>query len=96
MSRPIKLTITIVGFILLLLALAFFCLAIGKGFSHEEKPSPSVVVFINENDSIVNELQMDVKHLSDLIEEIESDSITININKVPRHSNIKQKHYLSY
>jgi hypothetical protein len=92
MSRPIKLTIAIVGVILLLLAFAFFCIAIGKGFSHEEKPSPSVVVFINENDSIVNELQMDVKRLTDLIEEMKSDSITICVNKVPRHSNIKQKH----
>ncbi|MBR3758219.1 MAG: hypothetical protein IKK62_07330 [Bacteroidaceae bacterium] len=89
MSRPIKLTIAIVGGILLLLSLGLFCIAIGKGFSHEEKLSPSVVVFFNENDSIVNELQMDVKRLTDLIEEMKSDSITICVNKVPRHNNIK-------
>ena len=78
-----------VGGILLILAFVFFCIAIGKGFSHEEKSSPSVVVFINENDSIVNELQMDVKRLTDLIEDMESDSITICVNKVPRHNNTK-------
>ena len=82
--------ITIVGIILLLLAIVFFCIAIGKGFSHEESPSPSVVVLINENDSIIDKLQMDVNRLTNLIEKMESDSITICVNKVPRHSNSKQ------
>ena len=95
MSRPIKLAIAIVGGVLLLFALAFFCIAIWKGFSHEENPSPLVVVFINENDNIVNELQMDVKRLTNLIEEMESDSITICVNKVPMHNNSKQKHFTS-
>ena len=95
MSRTVKLIIAIVGGVLLLLALAFFCIAIGKGCSHKENPSSPVVVFINENDSIVNELQMDVRRLSDLIEEMESDSITICVNKVPRHNNSKHKHFIS-
>ena len=32
---------------------------------------------------------MDLKRLTDLIEEIESNPITISVNKEPRHSNSK-------
>lgn len=91
MTKTIKIIIAISGITLLLVAIATFGIAVYKGICNEEKQPPSVVVYINENDSIVNQLQMDVKRLSELLEKMESDSIIVSINKVKKNKDIEDK-----
>lgn len=91
MTKTIKIIIAISGIALLLVAIVTFGIAAYKGICNEEKQPPSVVVYINENDSIVNQLQMDVKRLSELLEKMESDSIIVSINKVTKNKDIEDK-----
>lgn len=91
MTKTIKVIIAITGIVLLLGAIVTFCIAVYKGVCNEEKQPSSVVVYINENDSIVNQLQMDVKRLSELLEKMESDSIIVSINKVTKNKEIEDK-----
>lgn len=81
MTKTIKVIIAIMGVSLLLVAIVTFSIAVYKGICNEEKQPPSVVVYINENDSIVSQLQMDVKRLSGLLERMETDSLVITVSK---------------
>lgn len=90
MKKSAKVIIFFVGTFLVVLAVVMFIMAIVKGISHDEKQPPSVVVYLNENDSVVNQLMMDVKRLSDLLEKMESDSITVSINKVSKQETSKK------
>lgn len=91
MTKTIKLLFAIIGVLLLLVAITTFGIAVFKGINNEEKQPPSVIVYINENDSIVNQLQMDVQRLSELLEKMESDSIVVSINKVTKNKKIEDK-----
>lgn len=41
-------------------------------------------VYINENDSLVNQLQKDVTQLTKLLKDMQNDSMVITIDKVKR------------
>ena len=62
-----------------LIAVSFFVAAI---FTRDKLPETEsntlqIHVYINDNDSIVNKLQQDVSHLSNLIEGFQSDTLVI-------------------
>lgn len=67
------------SFVLGLIAASFFVAAI---FTKDKQPETKsdtlqIHVYINDNDSIVNQLQQDVSHLSNLIEGLQSDTLVI-------------------
>lgn len=74
------------SFVLGLIATSFFVAAI---FSKNKLPETKsdtlqIHVYINDNDSIVNQLQQDVSHLSNLIEGFQSDTLVIT-RTLPSH-----------
>ncbi len=81
MSKKINWISIAVGGILGILAIVTFLMAVIKGCGEEKAANPQIQVYINDNDSIVNQLQMDVNHLTELIEQMESDSIVVTVGK---------------
>lgn len=62
----------------LLAAICFVAAIFSKDKLHETKSDAvQVHVFINDNDSIINQLQRDVSHISNLIERLQSDTLVI-------------------
>lgn len=74
------------SFVLGLIAASFFVAAIFARNKLPETKSDTlqIHVFINDNDSIVNQLQQDVSHLSNLIEGFQSDTLVITRRR-PSH-----------
>lgn len=70
--------------ILIMLAILFISIAIYKGCQEVPQNSTKMQVYINENDSLVNQLQKDVTQLTKLLKDMQNDSIVISIDSVKR------------
>lgn len=57
---------------------------------------PKVQVYINDNDSIVEQLQLDIKKLTELIERMETDSFTVEIKRMKKGSNSNNRNGFLY
>lgn len=68
--------------ILTILAILFFSIALYKGCQEMPKNNTKIQVYINENDSIVNQLQKDVIQLTELLKDAQNDSMIISIERV--------------
>lgn len=86
MSKKINWIAGVIGGILALMAVATFVIAVFRGFDDVTEATPKIHVYINNNDSIVNQLQMDVYHLTKLIEDMETDSVVVTVSKVKKES----------
>lgn len=86
MSKKINWIAGVIGGILALMAVATFVIAVFRGFDDVTEATPQIHVYINNNDSIVNQLQMDVYHLTKLIEDMETDSVVVTVSKVKKES----------
>lgn len=84
MSKKVNWIAGIIGSLLGLMALLTFILAVVKGCGETNTDIPKIQVYINDNDSIVNQLQMDVENLSKLLEKIETDSVVVTVSKTKR------------
>lgn len=84
MSKNVNWMAGIIGMLLGLTALLFFIIAVVKGCGESNTGSPKIQVYINDNDSIVNQLQMDVEKLSKLLEKMETDSVVVTVSKTKR------------
>lgn len=91
----IKKVAFIAGLLFAFFAAVFFVAAILKGCDSGDakiQPQPNsqkIQVYINNNDSIVNQLQSDITQLNELISEMREDSIMIVIkgySQSPPHS----------
>ena len=85
MGKTVKFWFCIVSGFLAVVAVIMFAIAILKGCQHQEVDRHPIHVYINNNDSIVNKLQMDVERLTKMIERMDSDSVVVEI----RHINKK-------
>ena len=72
--------------ILSILGVLFFGIAIFKGESTHDKTNAiqPIQVYINDNDSVIQQLQLDVEHLSSMLENMQNDSLVITVEKVKR------------
>lgn len=72
-----------IGFcsILAIVAVVSFSIAVWVGCS-AVKPEPKIQVYINGNDSIIQGLQTDVKHLSDILNKMQNDSIVVTVSRI--------------
>lgn len=72
--------------ILVVLALLFFGGAIGKGFCHEEPSNQvySVRVYVNDIDSIIEQLQNEVELLTTMIHDMQQDSLVISVSRIKK------------
>lgn len=84
MSKKVNWIAGIVGGILGLMALVTFIIAVVKGCGEANTDTPKIQVYINDNDSIVNQLQMDVENLSKLLEKMETDSVVVTVSKTKK------------
>ena len=66
------------------MALVLFIIAVVKGCGEANVDTSKIQVYINDNDSIVNQLQMDVEKLSKLLERMETDSVVVIVNRTKR------------
>lgn len=82
MSKKINWISIAVGGILGILAIVTFLMAVIKGCGEEKAANPQIQVYINDNDSIVNQLQMDVNHLTELIEQMDKDSLAVEVKRL--------------
>lgn len=55
-----------------------------------------VQVYINDNDSIVEQLKLDIKKLTELIERMETDSFTVEIKRMKKGSNSNNRNGFLY
>lgn len=65
-------------------AILFIYCAIYKGCQEVPQNKTEMRVYINENDSLVNQLQKDVTQLTKLLKDMQNDSMVITIDKVKR------------
>lgn len=84
MSKKVNWIAGIIGGLLGLMAILSFILAVVKGCYEPNTDTPKIQVYINDNDSIVNQLQMDVEKLSKLLEKMEADSVVVIVSKTKR------------
>ena len=70
--------------ILIMLAILFISIAIYKGCQEVPPNNTKMQVYINENDSLVNQLQKDVTQLTKLLKDMQNDSMVISIDSVKR------------
>ncbi|WP_308285170.1 hypothetical protein [Prevotella sp.] len=70
--------------ILIMLAILFISVAIYKGCQEVPQNNTKMQVYINENDSLVNQLQKDVTQLTKLLKDMQNDSMVITIDNVKR------------
>ena len=57
---------------------------------------PKVQVYINDNDSIVEQLQLDIKKLTELIVRMETDSFTVEIKRIKKGSDVNNRNGFLY
>lgn len=90
--ETIKKVAFISALILMFFAAVFFLAAILKGCDsadnkvQSQQNSQKIQVYINDNDSIVNQLQSDIIQLNELISEMREDSIMIVIKRYPKRN----------
>lgn len=95
--EKIKNVAFITALILVFFAAVFFVAAILKGCDNVEnevqsKPnSQKIQVYINDNDSIMNQLHSDIIQLNELISEMREDSIMIVIKRYPKSNPRSEK-----
>lgn len=65
-------------------AILFIYCTIYKGCQEVPQNKTEMRVYINENDSLVNQLQKDVTQLTKLLKDMQNDSMVITIDKVKR------------
>lgn len=70
--------------ILIMLVILFISIAIYKGGQEVPQNNTKMQVYINENDSLVNQLQKDVTQLTKLLKDMQNDSMVISIDSVKR------------
>ena len=76
-----KIVVIVLVAILFLLSILLFSKAVVQSNKNEEfcGYDPQIHVFINQNDSIVEKLREDVVHLSSLIENMQKDTVIIEM-----------------
>lgn len=84
MSRKVNLIAGFIGIVLGVIAIVTFISAVVSGFYEKDTTSQKIQVYINDNDSVVNLLQMDVNHLTELLEKMEKDSVVVTVSKAKR------------
>ena len=84
MSKKVNWIAGIIGGLLGLMAILSFILAVVKGCYEPNTDTPKIQVYINDNDSIVNQLQMDVEKLSKMLEKMEADSVVVTVSKTKK------------
>lgn len=84
MNKKVNWIAGIIGVLLVLAAVLSFIIAVVKGCDKANTDTPKIQVYINDNDSIVNQLQMDVEKLSKLLDEIETDSVIVTVSKTKK------------
>ena len=87
MSKTVKICFCVVSCILLVIAVSSFVAACVRGCSQVPVEHPKVQVCINDNDSIMEQLQLDIKKLTDLIERMEADSFAVEIKRLKKGRN---------
>ena len=87
MSKTVKKWFCVVSGVLLAIAVMFFVAACVRGCSQVTVEHSKVQVFINDNDSIVEQLQIDIKKLTELIERLETDSLAVEIKRLKKGNN---------
>ena len=75
----------IVGIILIIGALVSFGIAIGVG-CNTKRMDNKVQVYVNDNDTVIEQLQSDVKHLTEILNKVQNDSIVVTINHVSKEN----------
>lgn len=96
MSKIVKIWFCIVSGVLLTIAVMSFTAACVRGCSHMTVEHPKVQVYINDNDSIVEQLQLDIKKLTELIERMETDSFTVEIKRIKKGSDVNNRNGFLY
>lgn len=81
MSKTIKIIFSILSGILIFLAVIAFVAAFVVGCQPHETELPKVQIYINDNDSIINQLQRDITKLTRAVERMETGYVTIEIKK---------------
>ena len=84
MSKKDNWIVGILGGILALIAVVTFVIAVVRGCDDVTNTIPKIQVYINDNDSIVNQLQMDVNNLEKLIEDMEADSVIFTLSRAKK------------
>lgn len=84
MSRKVNLIAGFIGIVLGVIAIVTFISAVVSGFYEKDTTSQKIQVYINDNDSVVNQLQMDLNHLTKLLEKMEKDSVVVTVSKAKR------------
>lgn len=77
--------------VLATLGIVFFFAAVCKEKSSEATTNSNhqIQVYINDNDSIINQLQSNVEHLTELLKDMQNDSLIITVEKVRKLSTSK-------
>lgn len=82
MSKTVKICFYIVCGVLLAIAVTSFVAAFVRGCSQVTVEHSKVQVYINDNDSIMEQLQLDIKHLTELIERMDMDSLAVEVKRL--------------
>lgn len=96
MSKTVKIWFCIVSGVLLTIAVMSFTAACMRGCSQMTVEHTKVQVYINDNDSIVEQLKLDIKKLTELIERMETDSFTVEIKRMKKGSNSNNRNGFLY
>lgn len=91
MNKTVKIWFCVVCGVLLSVTVTSFVAACVKGCCQVAVEHPKVQVYINDNDSIVDQLQLDIKKLVELIERMESDPFAVEIRRLKMGSNVNNK-----
>lgn len=65
-----------------MLGVTFYIIGIVKGFSSVESQPTKVQVYVNDNDSVVEQLQKDVTNLTKIVEKIDTGSVVMEVKRV--------------
>ena len=87
MSKTVKIWFCIVSGVLLAIAVTSFVAACVRGCGQVTVEHSKVQVYVNDNDSIIGQLQLDIKKLTELIERMEKDSIAVEVKRLKKGNN---------
>ena len=83
MNKTVRVSAIVLGAILIFAALVSLGVAIGVGCISKRTDS-KLQVYINENDSVIEQLQTDVNHLTEILGKMQNDSVVVTINHLPK------------
>lgn len=84
MNKTVKIWFIIVAVILLTIVVATFIAACVRGCSQVPGEQQKMQIYINDNDSIVERLQLDVQRLTEHIDRMETDSFAVEIKRLKK------------